>query len=190
MKKTPMKKTPIVAVAVLSLGLLGAACSSSTDSATTATTAAPATTAAAATASKNCVEVAASNPDFTTLVTAVTAAGLGEILSGTGPFTIFAPTNEAFAKLPAGTLETLTQPASKETLAKILTYHVVAGEVMAKDVKPGVVTTAAGGTFTVATTGGKVTITDAMGGTANVTATDIQCSNGVIHVIDAVLMPA
>ncbi len=185
-----MKKTPIVAVAVLSLGLLGAACSSSTDSATSATTAAPATTAAAATTNKTCVEIAASNPDFSTVVTAVNAAGLGETLSGTGPFTIFAPTNEAFAKLPAGTVQTLTQPASKDALTKILTYHVVSGEVMAKDVKPGAVTTVEGGTFTVATTGGKVTITDAKGGTANVTATDIQCSNGVIHVIDTVLMPA
>jgi len=185
-----MKKTPIVAVAVLSLGLLGAACSSSTDSATSATTAAPATTAAAATTNKTCVEIAASNPDFSTVVTAVNAAGLGETLSGTGPFTIFAPTNEAFAKLPAGTVQTLIQPASKDALTKILTYHVVSGEVMAKDVKPGAVTTVEGGTFTVATTGGKVTITDAKGGTANVTATDIQCSNGVIHVIDTVLMPA
>jgi uncharacterized surface protein with fasciclin (FAS1) repeats len=183
-------KTPaIAAVAVLSLGFAGAACASDdSSSSSSATTAAPATT--AMTAEKNCVEVAASNPDFSTLVTAVTEAGLAETLATTENITIFAPTNEAFAKLPAGTVDTLLKPENKATLTSILTYHVVGSVVMAADVKPGPVTTLEGSTFTVATTGGKVTITDGKGGVANVTATDVECSNGVIHVIDAVLQPA
>jgi uncharacterized surface protein with fasciclin (FAS1) repeats len=183
-------KTPaIAAAAVLTLGFTGAACASDdSSSSSSATTAAPATTAMAA--DMNCTEVAASNPDFSTLVTAVTEAGLAETLATTENITIFAPTNEAFAALPAGTVDTLLQPANKETLTSILTYHVVPAKVMAADVKAGPVTTVEGSTFTVATTGGNVTITDGKGGTANVTATDIECSNGVIHVIDAVLQPA
>ncbi|MCU0310510.1 MAG: fasciclin domain-containing protein [Acidimicrobiales bacterium] len=119
----------------------------------------------------------------------MTAADLVDTLSGEGPFTIFAPTNEAFEKLPAGTVETLTQPANVETLTDILTYHVVEGEILAADVEPGAVTTVQGGDFTIAVDGSTVTITDAAGGTATVTATDITCSNGVIHVIDTVLSP-
>ena len=132
----------------------------------------------------NIVEVAQGNADFSTLVAAVTAAGLGDALSGEGPLTVFAPTNAAFEALPAGLLEKLLLPENKEVLTKILTYHVVAAEVMAADVAVGDVTTLEGSTFAVTTEGGvKVN-------TANVTATDVPASNGVIHVIDAVLVPA
>jgi len=130
------------------------------------------------------VEVAAANPDFTTLVAAVKAAGLVDTLNGPGPFTVFAPTNEAFKALPAGVLAKLLLPANKATLTKILTYHVVPAEVMAADVKPGKVKTVEGGELTITTTGG-VKVND-----AKVTATDIAASNGVIHVIDKVLVPA
>jgi len=132
----------------------------------------------------NIVAVAQGNEDFSTLVAAVTAAGLGEALSGEGPLTVFAPTNAAFEALPAGLLEKLLLPENKEVLTKILTYHVVAAKVMAADVKAGDVATLEGSTFAVTTEGGvKVN-------TANVTATDVPASNGVIHVIDAVLVPA
>jgi uncharacterized surface protein with fasciclin (FAS1) repeats len=134
------------------------------------------------------VDIAASNPDFSTLVTAVEAAGLAETLAGSGPFTVFAPTNDAFAKLPAGTVETLLDPANKDQLTSILTYHVVPAEVMAADVTAGEVTTVNGAAFGVSTDGG-VVISDGQGGTANVVQTDIVASNGVIHVIDAVLLP-
>ncbi len=175
------------AIAVLALG----ACSSSSDAATTPKT--PTTTAdssmSTTPADKTIVEIAAGNPDFSTLVTAVGAAGLTETLSGPGPFTVFAPTNEAFAKLPAGTVETLLEPANKEQLAALLTYHVVPAVVMAKDVKPGTVETVNGATFTVAVEDGSVILTDAQGNKAKVITTDLVASNGVIHVIDAVLLP-
>jgi uncharacterized surface protein with fasciclin (FAS1) repeats len=130
------------------------------------------------------VEVAQGNADFSTLVSAVVAAGLAETLSGEGPFTVFAPTNAAFEALPAGLLEKLLLPENKETLVKILTYHVVPSKVMAADVAAGDVTTVEGSTFTISTEGGvKVN-------TSNVTATDVPASNGVIHVIDAVLVPS
>jgi uncharacterized surface protein with fasciclin (FAS1) repeats len=129
--------------------------------------------------SETLVEIAAGNADFSTLVGAVKTAGLVETLSGKGPFTIFAPTNEAFAKLPAGTLASLTP----EQLKSILTYHVVAGEVLAKDVKAGKVKSVQGSEITVATMGG-VTVDN-----AKVTATDIVADNGVIHVIDTVILP-
>jgi uncharacterized surface protein with fasciclin (FAS1) repeats len=133
---------------------------------------------------KNIVEVAAGNPDFSTLVAAVKAAGLVDTLSGTGPFTVFAPTNAAFAKLPAGTVEDLLKPENKDKLTAILTYHVVAGEVMAADVvKLSSANTVNGKAVTISTANG-VQIND-----ANVTATDIDASNGVIHVIDTVILP-
>lgn len=179
-----------IGIAVVSAFTL-AACSSSDDSSSEseapAATAAPTTTAAPA--GETIVDIAAGNEDFSTLVSAVQAADLAETLSGTGPFTVFAPTNEAFEKLPAGTVDSLLEPAAKQQLADILTYHVVAGEVMAADVKPGKVETVNGAEFTVAVADGKVTITDAAGNTANVVQTDITGDNGVIHVIDAVLMP-
>ena len=133
---------------------------------------------------KTVVEIAAGNKDFSTLVAAIKAAGLAETLSGTGPFTVFAPTNEAFAKLPAGTVEDLLKPENKAKLAGILTYHVVAGKVMAADVKAGKVKTVNGAEATIATKGG-VTIDK-----AKVVKTDIVGTNGVIHVIDTVILPA
>jgi uncharacterized surface protein with fasciclin (FAS1) repeats len=137
------------------------------------------------------VDTAIAAGDFTTLVAAVQAAGLEETLRGEGPFTVFAPTDDAFAALPAGTVDTLLADPSG-ALTDILTYHVVEGEVLAADVvgmdgQP--VTTVNGGTFTVGVDGDSVTLTDAQGNTVNVVQTDIVTSNGVIHVIDAVLMP-
>ena len=127
------------------------------------------------------VDVAVKAGSFNTLVTAVKAAGLVETLKGPGPFTVFAPTDEAFAKLPKATLDALLK--DKAALTKVLTYHVVAGKVMAADVKAGKVKTVQGQEITVATTGG-VTVDG-----SKVTATDIVASNGVIHVIDTVMLP-
>ena len=155
-------------------------------------TAALLSTVAAQTAPGTIVDVAAANSTFSTLVTAVKAADLVGTLSGKGPFTVFAPTNEAFAKLPAGTVESLVKPENKATLVNILTYHVVSGAVMAADVVKldgKAVKTVQGGELTVGVKDGKVTLTDASKGVANVTAVDVKASNGVIHVIDAVLMP-
>jgi uncharacterized surface protein with fasciclin (FAS1) repeats len=140
--------------------------------------------AADATDKQTVVAIAAGNPDFSTLVAAVKAAGLAETLSGEGPFTVFAPTNEAFAKLPAGTVETLLKPENKAKLAGILTYHVVAGKVMAADVKTSKVKTVQGGELDVVVKDGAVTVDG-----AKVVKTDIVGSNGVIHVIDTVVLP-
>jgi uncharacterized surface protein with fasciclin (FAS1) repeats len=148
-------------------------------------------------ASQNVVENAAASKDHTTLVAAVQAAGLAETLSGAGPFTVFAPTNDAFAKLPAGTVDTLLKPESKDQLTGILTYHVVSGKVMAADVLDAIkkgngkfeAKTVQGGTLTFTADDGGVTITDAKGGKSKVTTADIDSSNGVIHVVDSVLMP-
>ncbi|MFM7225360.1 MAG: fasciclin domain-containing protein [Actinomycetota bacterium] len=175
----------LVAVAALALG----ACSSDdSDNSSSTTTMAPDTTMAPA--AENIVETAAANEDFSTLVSAVQAAGLAETLSGPGPFTVFAPTNEAFAKLPAGTVENLLKPENKDQLSGILTYHVVAGNVLAADVKPGKVKTVNGAEFTVSVEDGKVFIT---GGTpenkVEVVTTDIETSNGTVHVLDGVLLP-
>ncbi|MBC7768604.1 MAG: fasciclin domain-containing protein [Phycisphaerales bacterium] len=144
------------------------------------------------------VDAAAANPDFSTLVTAVQAAGLAETLSGAGPFTVFAPTNAAFGKLPAGTVESLTQPAQRDALRGILTYHVVSGRVGAADLISQIqagggtatLTTVQGATLTARQSGSSVVLTDAAGGTSTVTTTDLNQSNGVIHVIDTVLMPS
>ena len=134
--------------------------------------------------SKNIIQNAVNSKDHTTLVAAVKAAGLVETLSGPGPFTVFAPTNEAFAKLPAGTVETLIKPENKATLTKILTYHVVDGEGEAK------LKTVSGDWLIVKQAGpGRLTITDAKGDVAMVTIADVLQSNGVIHVIDTVLLP-
>ena len=135
-------------------------------------------------ADQTIVEIAAGNKDFSTLVAAVKAAGLAKTLSGDGPFTVFAPTNAAFEKLPAGTVDTLLKPENKEKLTAILTYHVVAGKVMAADVKPGMVKSVGGESFKIGTSKTGVTIDQ-----ANVVATDIVGKNGVIHVIDQVIMP-
>ena len=148
-------------------------------------------------AQKTVVDVAAGSKDHTTLVAAVNAAGLVATLQGAGPLTVFAPTNAAFAKLPAGTVENLLKPENKATLTKILTYHVVAGNLDAaaviKAITDGkgkaVVKTVSGGTLTASLKNGKVILTDETGATATVTATDLKAGNGVIHVIDSVLMP-
>lgn len=146
---------------------------------------------------KTIVENAANSPNHTTLVAAVTAAGLVPTLSGPGPFTVFAPTNAAFAKLPAGTVDTLVMPANKATLTKILTYHVVAGRVSAADLMARIragggraaLTTVEGGTLTASLRGNSVILTDEKGGVATVTQADVFQSNGVIHVTDTVSMP-
>jgi len=156
----------------------------STITAASSLLAAPLATAAPESTGKTVVELAAANPSFTTLVAAVKAADLAGTLSGEGPFTIFAPTNEAFAKLPAGTVESLLKPENKEKLQKILTLHVVAAKVMAADVKPGKVATVNGASIEVAVSDGKVTVNG-----AQVVKTDIVGTNGVIHVIDTVILP-
>ncbi len=144
------------------------------------------------------VAKAASLPDFSTLVTAVQAAGLVDTLNGAGPFTVFAPTNAAFDRLPVGTVNTLVQPRNRAMLTRILTYHVVAGRIMASDVVNAV--RAGGGRATFTTVAGveltarydgqkRLVLEDALGGTSRITSTDLTQSNGVIHVIDRVVMP-
>jgi uncharacterized surface protein with fasciclin (FAS1) repeats len=133
---------------------------------------------------KNIVEVATSAGNFKTLVAAISAAGLAETLSGPGPFTVFAPTDEAFAKLPAGTVEDLLKPENKAKLVAILTYHVLPGKVVAANVKTSSPKTVNGKELEIIVKGGKVTV-----GGANVIATDVAASNGVIHAIDAVVLP-
>ena len=141
--------------------------------------------------SKNIVQNAVNSKDHTTLVAAVKAAGLVPTLEGKGPFTVFAPTNAAFGKLPAGTVETLVKPESKATLTKILTYHVVPGKLAAADLTDGKkLTTVEGEPLTVKLDGKKVWLIDAKGGKSAVTIADVNQSNGVIHVVDTVLMPA
>jgi uncharacterized surface protein with fasciclin (FAS1) repeats len=137
-----------------------------------------------AASAKNLVEIAAGSPDHTTLVAAVKAAGLAETLSGPGPFTIFAPTNAAFAKLPAGTVETLLKPENKAQLVAILTYHVVPAKVLAAEVKSGAAPTVNGKTLTLTANGMGVMVNN-----AKVIATDLVGDNGVIHVIDTVILP-
>ena len=140
--------------------------------------------------SKNIVENAVNSKDHTTLVAAVKAAGLVDTLAAAGPFTVFAPTNAAFGKLPKGTVATLVKPENKATLTKILTYHVVAGKMNAADLTDGKkLTTVEGEQLTVKRTGGKVYIVDAKGGSSRVTIADVNQSNGVIHVVNTVLMP-
>jgi uncharacterized surface protein with fasciclin (FAS1) repeats len=141
--------------------------------------------------SKNIIQNAVNSKDHTTLVAAVKAAGLVDTLEGKGPFTVFAPTNIAFGKLPAGTVDNLVKPENKATLTKILTYHVVPGRLAASDLTDGkTLKTVEGGTLTVKKDGGKIWIMDAKGGTSMVTISNVNQSNGVIHVIDTVLMPA
>jgi len=130
------------------------------------------------------VDIASSNPRFKTLVTAIKAAGLVDTLSGQGPFTVFAPTDAAFKQLPKGTLEKLLQPENKDTLAKILTYHVVSGEVDAKDIQPGDVVTVEGSSVKISKSQGRVRVNN-----ATVIKADVKASNGVIHVINKVLLP-
>ena len=148
-------------------------------------------------ASKDIIDNAVNSKDHTTLVAAVKAAGLVETLKGSGPFTVFAPTNAAFAALPAGTVDTLRKPENKGMLTGILTYHVVPGKVDSAALTKMIIDgngstsfkTVAGGTLTAKSAGGKVMITDEKGGSATVTIADVYQSNGVIHVVDKVLLP-
>ncbi|WP_373504878.1 fasciclin domain-containing protein [Aestuariivirga sp.] len=147
--------------------------------------------------SKTIVENAVNSKDHTTLVAAVKAAGLVETLSGAGPFTVFAPTNEAFAKLPAGTVDNLLKPENKEMLTKVLTYHVVAANAMSDAINKMImddggkhpVKTVSGNMLSLSAKDGKIMIMDESGQTATVTIADVKQSNGVIHVIDTVLLP-
>jgi uncharacterized surface protein with fasciclin (FAS1) repeats len=148
-------------------------------------------------ASKDIIDNAVNSKDHTTLVAAVKAAGLVDTLKGPGPFTVFAPTNAAFAALPAGTVDTLLKPENKGMLSAILTYHVVAGKMDAAALTKAIadgkgsasLKTVAGGTLTAKAMGGKVMVTDEKGGSATVTIADVYQSNGVIHVVDKVLLP-
>ena len=145
----------------------------------------------------NIVGVAVSNENFSTLVAAVKAAGLVETLSGNGPFTVFAPVNAAFDKLPEGTVSGLLKPESKDALTSLLTYHVVAGKFMAADVVKAIgdnngkfsIPTVQGGTLTASISDGNVILTDAKGNTSTIIITDVAASNGVVHAIDSVVMP-
>jgi uncharacterized surface protein with fasciclin (FAS1) repeats len=146
---------------------------------------------------KNIVENAVNSKDHTTLVAAVKAAGLVDTLESPGPFTVFAPTNEAFDKLPAGTVDTLLKPENKDQLKKVLTYHVVSGKMNSTDIEKAItagggkatLTTVEGGTLTATEQGGKIMLTDEKGGMDTVTIADVYQSNGIIHVVDAVLLP-
>ena len=174
--------TRLIALGTLSLGIVGGlgavACEAGPDAART-------TAAASDTAGKDIVDTAVAAGKFNTLAAALKAAGLVETLKGDGPFTVFAPTDEAFAKLPAGTVETLLKPENKDKLKAVLTYHVVPGKAMSSDLKDGQsVTTVNGKSATVKLDGGKVMVGD-----ATVVKPDIAASNGVIHVIDTVLIP-
>jgi uncharacterized surface protein with fasciclin (FAS1) repeats len=184
-----MNKRNMVAVAVsLMLGFSALCASAEKD---------PMVGGAAMYPTKNIVENAVNSKDHTTLVAAVKAAGLVETLEGPGPFTVFAPTNEAFDKLPAGTVDTLLKPENLDQLKKILTYHVVAGKLTSKDIakqiKAGggkaMLTTVEGGKLTAMMQDGKLVLTDEKGGTSTVTIANVIQSNGVIHVVDTVLMP-
>jgi uncharacterized surface protein with fasciclin (FAS1) repeats len=148
-------------------------------------------------ATKDIVDNAVNSKDHTTLVAAVKAAGLVDTLKGPGPFTVFAPTNASFAALPAGTVDTLLKPENKPALTKVLTYHVVPGKLDAAALKQQIssgggkamLKTASGGTLTAMASGNGISITDEGGGTANVAIADVLQSNGVIHVVDKVLLP-
>jgi uncharacterized surface protein with fasciclin (FAS1) repeats len=184
--------------AVALFGLVAASCGKKENTEMTDETATDSTaTTEVAVTTPNIVEVASGNENFTTLVAAVTAADLAETLSGAGPFTVFAPTNDAFAKLPAGTVETLLKPENKEKLKSILTYHVISGKFDAATVIDAIkknnnkytVTTVQGGKIDLSLKDDKVILTDATGAMSTVTMPDVEASNGVIHAIDAVVMP-
>lgn len=166
----------------MKISLLNTIAASAVFAAVTSYTITPATAAPAA--SEDIVAVASGNSDFSTLVAALTAAELVEALQGAGPFTVFAPNNAAFAKLPAGTVDDLLKPENKAKLTAILKNHVVSGKVMAAEVKAGPVPTLGGGDVVIAVEGGGVKYGDAM-----VIGTDVLASNGVIHVIDTVVVP-
>lgn len=185
-----MKKTFLAAIAVAALAITSFSASAQMKD--------PTVGGAAMYPTKTIVENAMNSPIHTTLVAAVKAAGLVDTLNGPGPFTVFAPTNDAFDKLPAGTVENLVKPENKATLVKILTYHVVPGRISSKQlmkmIKKGngkaTLKTVQGEDLTATMSDGKIMLTDAKGGTAIVTTADVFQSNGVIHVIDTVLMPS
>jgi uncharacterized surface protein with fasciclin (FAS1) repeats len=146
---------------------------------------------------KNIVQIASSMDDFSTLVAALKAADLAGVLQGDGPFTVFAPTNASFDKLPAGTVESLLKPEAKDQLTKILTYHVVAGKFKAEDVLAAIkkndgkfaIKTVSGDMLTASVSNGQVVLTDSKGGESIISKTDVMASNGVIHVIESVVLP-
>jgi uncharacterized surface protein with fasciclin (FAS1) repeats len=182
-----IKSRLLLAAAIAAIGAAGSA-AAQTD---------PMVGGAAMYPSKTIVQNAVNSRDHTTLVAAVKAAGLVGTLSGTGPFTVFAPTNEAFAKLPDGTVPTLLQPDNKPTLVKVLTYHVVPGRLTTADLMSqiqagggkAVLTTVEGEPLTVTSDGASIMLTDAKGGMSKITIADVMQSNGVIDVVDTVLMP-
>ena len=185
-------------VAVSAAALMGLAACNNAEPAAEAPAAEEAAADAAATPAGDVVAVASGNADFSTLVTAVQAAGLVETLQGAGPFTVFAPTNAAFEKIPAADLQALLQPEQRTALTGVLTYHVVPGNVsaaaLAEQITAGggqaTLTTVEGGTLTArANADGSITLTDEKGGTATVVQADVAASNGVIHAIDTVVMP-
>jgi len=172
MKKTVGYMAILMAISVAAASAVAGSCGSHTQ------------TAAASCSSKDIVAVASGAGQFNTLVAAVKAAGLVDVLKGEGPFTVFAPTDEAFAKLPAGTVDELLKPENRDKLVAILKHHVVPGKVMAADVKPMAAKTAAGNELQLNVKDGKVLVAS-----ATVVKADIEASNGVIHVIDAVVIP-
>ena len=189
-----------VSAAVLAMALSLSACTTMNDDMMATSASAGETVmvgGAAMYPNRNIVENAVNSRDHTTLVAAVKAASLVDTLSGAGPFTVFAPTNAAFAKLPAGTVDTLLQPANKSTLQSVLTYHVVPGRLTAADLMARIkagngqarLTTVQGGTITASMMGNKIMLTDAKGGMSHVTQGNVMQSNGVIHVTDGVSLP-
>src|SRR5665213_3451007 len=189
-KDKDMKKTLLATIAVAALAITSFSASAQMKD--------PMVGGAAMSPSKTIVENAVNSPIHTTLVAAVKAAGLVDTLNGPGPFTVFAPTNDAFDKLPAGTVDNLVKPENKATLTKILEYHVIAGRITSKDLKEWIkkghgtysAKTLEGGMLTFTEHMGKIKITDEKGGSAWITTADVFQSNGVIHVINAVLMPS
>ncbi|MBU2166252.1 MAG: fasciclin domain-containing protein [Alphaproteobacteria bacterium] len=185
--------TAVSAVAILGL----AACNSEPEATTTDAMEPAATDTMAPAADGTVVAVAQGNPDFSTLVSAVQAANLVDTLNGAGPFTVFAPTNAAFEKIPEDTLNGLLQPDQRDALTSVLTYHVVAGRVdaaaLTQQIEQGggsaTLTTVEGGTLTARVVDGTVTLTDEAGNTSQVVMADVAASNGVIHAIDTVVMP-
>ena len=189
-----------VSAAMLAMALSLSACTTMNDDMTPTSANAGGTVmvgGAAMYPNRNIVQNALNSRDHTTLVAAVKAAGLVDTLSGAGPFTVFAPTNAAFAKLPAGTVDTLLQPANRSMLQSVLTYHVVPGRLTAADLMARIkagngqarLTTVQGGTLTASMMGNKIMLTDAKGGMSHVTQANVMQSNGVIHVTDGVSLP-
>ena len=192
-----MKK--LLLAAAVSTSLLGACASSMNQpmASSSSSMSAPMVGGAAMFASKDIIDNAVNSRDHTTLVAAVKAAGLVDTLKSAGPFTVFAPTNASFAALPAGTVDTLLKPENKSMLSNVLTYHVVPGRIdsaaLAQQIRAGngraLLKTASGGTLVATMSGSNVLITDAKGGSATVTIADVYQSNGVIHVVNKVLLP-